>query len=83
MYFSGHVIFGYFESLKREAVRGQIFKRMGAGVRRLYPLLGEVIRIPVRLSCEMKERTVLKITKNDGTFKVNDYLTLAKSKCGS
>ena len=33
MYFSGPIISGDFLNLKMEAVRGQIFNGMGAGVR--------------------------------------------------
>ena len=50
VYFYGSIIFGEFENLKIEAVRGQIFEGMGEGVREQSPLLGEGTRSPVRLS---------------------------------
>ena len=50
VYFCCSLIFGNFDNLKIEAVRGQIFKGMEAGVRGQGPLLGEGTRSPVRLS---------------------------------
>ena len=56
--FSGPVIFGYFENLKMEAVRGQIFYGMGAGFRRQSSLLGQQTS-QVKLE---QDKTVLEIT---------------------
>ena len=50
MYFTVPIIFGDFVNLTMEAVKGQIFKSMGAGVRGQSPILGKGTRKSVRLS---------------------------------
>ena len=45
VYFSGQVVLEGFVNLKIEAVRGQIFKGIGADVRGKSPLLGDGIPV--------------------------------------
>ena len=55
-----------FEIIPIEAVRGQIYVGMGAGVRRRSPLLGEGIRGSVRLG-RLGIGMISKSAKKDGT----------------
>ncbi len=63
MYYRGPVFLADFEIIPIQAVRGQIYGGMGAGVRGESPLLGEGIRRSVRLGIGM----ISKSAKKDGT----------------
>jgi hypothetical protein len=66
VYYRGPVFLADFEIIPIEAVRGQIYGGMGAGVRGRSPLLGEGIRGSVRLG-RLGIGMISKSAKKDGT----------------